>query len=101
MVIVLNNGLYGVEALISETGHAYNNLPKWRYADIPAALGCEGWWCGRATTVAELEQALAEINGHEGAAYLEVVIPAEESQPLAKEVIETMHQTATPHASET
>ena len=101
VVIVLNNGLYGVEALISETGHAYNNLPKWRYADIPAALGCEGWWCGRAATVAELEKALAEINAHAGAAYLEVVIPAEESQPLAKEVIETMHQTATPHASET
>ena len=100
VVIVLNNGLYGVEALISETGHAYNNLPKWRYANIPAALGCEGWWCGRAATVAELEKALAEINAHAGAAYLEVVIPAEESQPLAKEVIETMHQTATPHASE-
>ena len=100
VVIVLNNGLYGVEALISETGHAYNNLPKWRYADIPAALGCEGWWCGRAATVAELEKALAEINAHAGAAYLEVMIPAEESQPLAKEVIETMHQTATPHASE-
>ena len=101
VVIVLNNGLYGVEALISETGHAYNNLPKWRYADIPAALGCEGWWCGRAATVAELEQALAEINAHPGAAYLEVAIPAEESQPLAREVIETMHQTATPHASDT
>ena len=100
VVIVLNNGLYGVEALISETGHAYNNLPKWRYADIPAALGCEGWWCGRAATVAELEKALTEINAHAGAAYLEVVIPAEESQPLAKEVIETLHQTATPHASE-
>ena len=101
VVIVLNNGLYGVEALISETGHAYNNLPKWRYADIPAALGCEGWWCGRAATVAELEQALAEINAHPGAAYLEVAIPAEESQPMAREVIETMHQTATPHASDT
>ena len=96
VVIVLNNGLYGVEALISETGHAYNDLPPWRYADIPAALGCEGWWCGRVATVAELEQAFAEINAHQGAAYLEVLIPAEESQPLAEEVIETMHQTMTP-----
>ena len=100
VVIVLNNDLYGVEALISETGHAYNNLPKWRYADIPAALGCENWWCGRAATVAELEKALAEINAYQGAAYLEVAIPAEESQPLASEVIETMHQTATPHATQ-
>jgi indolepyruvate decarboxylase len=96
VVIVLNNGLYGVEALISETGHVYNNLPPWRYAEIPAALGCSGRWCGRASTVAELEQALAAINAHDGAAYLEVLIPAEESQPLAAEVIETMHQTATP-----
>ncbi|MEB3308278.1 MAG: thiamine pyrophosphate-binding protein, partial [Cyanobacteriota bacterium] len=96
VVIVLNNGLYGVEALISETGHAYNDLPPWRYAEIPAALGCSGWWCGRASTVAELERSLASINAHEGAAYLEVLIPAEESQPLAKEVIEMMHQTATP-----
>ena len=97
---MLNNDLYGVEALISETGHAYNDLPKWRYASIPMALGCEGWWCGRAATVGELEQALTEINSHEGAAYLEVAIPPEESKPLAKEVIETMHQTTTPHTSE-
>ena len=96
VVIVLNNGLYGVEALISETGHDYNTLPPWRYADIPAALGCQGWWCGRAATVAELEQSLAAINELQGAAYLEVLIPAEESQPLADEVIEIMHQTTTP-----
>ena len=99
VVIVLNNGLYGVEALISETGHAYNDLPPWRYAEIPSTLGCEGWWCGRAATVAELEEALTSINAHQGAAYLEVVIPAEESQPLEEEVIETMHQTMTPHST--
>ena len=97
VVIVLNNGLYGVEALISETGHAYNDLPPWRYAEIPATLGCKGWWCGRAKTVAELKEALCSINAHSGAAYLEVVIPAEESQPLEDEVIETMHQTMTPY----
>lgn len=97
VVIVLNNGLYGVEALISETGHAYNDLPPWRYAEIPATLGCKGWWCGRAETVAELKEALCSINAHSGAAYLEVVIPAEESQPLEDEVIETMHQTMTPY----
>ena len=55
VVNVLNNGLYGVEALIHMTGHAYNALPAWRYADIPTALGCQGWWCGRAATVAELK----------------------------------------------
>ena len=98
VVIVLNNGLYGVEALISETGHAYNVLPPWRYAEIPSTLGCQGWWCGRAATLADLDQAFAAISAHPGAAYLEVMIPPEESQPLAEEVIETMHQTSTPHS---
>ena len=51
--------------------------------------------------MAECEQALAEINAHPGAAYLEVAIQAEQSLPLASEVIETMYQTATPHASDT
>ena len=97
VVIVLNNGLYGVEALLSETGHAYNDLPPWRYAQLPEAFGCQGWWSGRVATVAELEQALTAINAHDGGAYLEVMIPPEESQPLAETLIETMHQTATPH----
>ena len=99
MVIVLNNGLYGVEALISESGHAYNNIPVWRYADIPKTLGCEGWWCGKASSLAELDRAFAAINEHSGAAYLEILIPPEESQPLAEEVIETMHQTHTPKSN--
>ena len=97
VVIVLNNGLYGVEALLSETGHAYNDLPPWQYAQLPEAFGCQGWWSGRVSTVAELEQALVAINAHNGGAYLEVMIPPEESQPLAETLIETMHQTATPH----
>lgn len=100
VVIVLNNGLYGVEALLSETGHAYNDLPPWRYSQLPEAFGCKGWWSGRVATVAELEQALAAINAHDGGAYLEVMIPPEESQPLAETLIETMHQTATPSHSE-
>ena len=96
VVMVLNNGLYGVEALISEAGHAYNNIPVWCYVDIPKTLGCQGWWCGKASSLAELDQAFAAINDHSGAAYLEILIPPEESQPLAEEVIETMHQTQTP-----
>ena len=97
VVIVLNNGLFGVEALLSETGHAYNDLAPWNYAQLPETFGCQGWWSGRVSTVAELEQALAAINAHDGAAYLEVIIPPEESQPLPEVLIETMHQTATPH----
>ena len=96
VLIVLNNGLYGVEALISESGHAYNNLPAWNYSHLPEAMGCQGWWFGRVSTVAELEAAFASICSHSGAAYLEVMIPAEESQPLDEAAIEAIHQTSTP-----
>lgn len=65
-VMVLNNGLYGVEALISEAGHADNTIPVWHYADIPKTLGCQGWSCGKAFSLAELDQALAAINDHSG-----------------------------------
>ena len=95
-VIVLNNGIYGVEALISETGHSYNELPKWQYSRLPEVFGCEGWWSGRVSTRQELEHALQAIAGHDGGAYLEVLIPADESQPLPQELIERLHQTATP-----
>ena len=96
VLIVLNNGLYGIEAVISETGHAYNVLPPWQYAQLPEAMGCRGWWSGRAGTVAELEAALAAIAAHPGAAYLEVLIPPEESQPLPEAAIERLHQAHTP-----
>ena len=99
VLIVLNNGLYGIEAVISETGHAYNVLPPWRYARLPEAMGCRGWWSGTAATVAELEDALAAIAAHPGAAYLEVLIPPEESQPLPEAAIERLHQAHTPSAA--
>lgn len=99
IVIVLNNGIYGVEALISETGHTYNTLPTWQYSRLPGVFGCEGWWCGRVSTRQELEDALLQIRTHDsGGAYLEVLIPAEESQPLPEELIERLHQTHTPEA---
>ena len=97
IVIVLNNGIYGVEALISETGHAYNDLPKWNYSRLPEVFGCDGWWSARISSRSELERAFAEIRNHRGGAYLEVMIPAEESQPLPEELIEQLHQTHTPN----
>lgn len=96
VVIVLNNGIYGIEVLISKTGHAYNDLPKCRYCNLPHVMGCEGWWTGRVSTISELEKAFEEINRHSCGAYLEVMIPQEENKPLAHDLIETFHKTTTP-----
>jgi indolepyruvate decarboxylase len=96
VIFVLNNGLYGVEDVISERGHAYDDLAPVRYHLLPEAFGCRGWLTRKVTTVGELDAALDEIEAHDGAAYIEVMIPDEESQPLPDEVIDRGYKTRTP-----
>jgi indolepyruvate decarboxylase len=98
VIIVLNNGLYGVEDIISERGHPYDDLAPVQYHLLPAAFGCSGWLTRKVTTVAELDDALDAVDAHNGAAYLEVMIPDEESQPLPDEVIDRGYKLRTPRS---
>ena len=98
VIIVLNNGLYGVEDIISERGHPYDDLAPVQYHLLPAAFGCSGWLTRKVTTVAELDAALDAVDAHDGAAYLEVMIPDEESQPLPDEVIDRGYKLRTPRS---
>ena len=96
VIFVLNNGLYGIEDVISERGHAYDDLAPVNYHLLPAAFGCKGWLSAKVTTVAELEKVLDDIDAHDGAAYIEVMIPNEESQPLPDDVIDRGYKLRTP-----
>ena len=96
VIFVLNNGLYGVEDVISERGHGYDDLAPVRYHLLPEAMGCKDWLSLRVSTVAELDAALDAIDAHGGAAYVEVMIPGEESQPLPDEVIDRGYKVQTP-----
>jgi indolepyruvate decarboxylase len=93
IMIVLNNGIYGVEDVLSERGHVYDDLAGWNYHTLPAAMGCRDWFCTRIETVGELESALEEARNHRGACYLEVMIPETESQPLSKKTINRIYKT--------
>ncbi|MFM8733913.1 MAG: alpha-keto acid decarboxylase family protein [Pirellulales bacterium] len=95
-IFVLNNGIYGVEDVISERGHAYDDLASVDYHLLPRAFGCKDWFTARVTTVAELEKALDAIDAHDGGAYVEVMIPNEESQPLPQHVIDRGYKLRTP-----
>ncbi len=95
-IFVLNNGLYGVEDVISERGHAYDDLAPVNYHQLPEAFGCRNWLCAKVSTVAELEAVLVDIEAHDGAAYIEVMIPNEESQPLPDDVIDRGYKLRTP-----
>jgi indolepyruvate decarboxylase len=96
VIFVLNNGLYGVEDVISERGHEYDDLAPVQYHLLPAAFGCKDWYSARVGTVAELEHSLAAIDAHDGAAYIEVMIPNEESQPLPPATIDRAYKLNTP-----
>jgi indolepyruvate decarboxylase len=96
VIFVLNNGLYGIEDMISERGHAYDDLAAVRYQLLPEAFGCRGWLTAKVGTVAELDAVLDRIDGHDGAAYVEVLIPNEESQPLPDAVIDAGYKLRTP-----
>jgi indolepyruvate decarboxylase len=67
-----------------------------QYHRLPAAFGCKDWLSVKVTTVAELDDALDAIEAHDGAAYIEVMIPNEESQPLPAEVIDRGYKLRTP-----
>ncbi|MGD9619373.1 MAG: alpha-keto acid decarboxylase family protein [Mycolicibacterium sp.] len=96
VIFVLNNNLYGIEVIISEWGHPYDDLAPVRYHLLPLAFGCAGWLSVRVTTVAELDEALDAIDRHDGGCYIEVMIPAAESQPLPAEVIDRAYKLRPP-----
>ena len=96
VIIVLNNGLYGIEDIISERGHAYDDLAPVNYHLLPAAFGCTDWLSVKVRTVAELDAALDAVETHDGAVYIEVMIPDEESQPLPEDVIDRGYKLRTP-----
>jgi len=95
VIFVLNNSLYGVEDVISERGHAYDDLARVNYHLPPQAFGCEGWLTLKVGTGGELEAASSRIEAHDGAAYIEVMIPEAESQPLPEDIIDNAYKLRT------
>jgi len=55
-------------------------------------MGCERWFSARVGTVAELDAAIARAQAHDDASYIEIMISAEESQPLPESIQEQIYQ---------
>lgn len=97
IIFVLNNGLYGIEEVIGEKGHVYDELARWNYRTIPEAMGCKDWFTVCVSTVKQLENTLSVIQSSRKACYVEVLMPPEESQPLPEAVIEQLYKAKAPH----
>jgi indolepyruvate decarboxylase len=84
VVFVLNNNGYLIERLLcKEPEIEYNDIAPWRYADLPRAFGCDGWFTARATTCGELDAALEAAGASPTGAYVEVVTDPYAASPLA------------------
>jgi len=96
IIFVLNNNIFGVENVLSEIGPSYDELAKWNYSQVPSAMGCDTWFSTRVGTVSELDSAIEKANTFDGASYIEVMIPASESQPLPLNVQNQIYKTNIP-----
>lgn len=85
VIFVLNNNGYLIERLLcKDPDIEYNDLAQWNYSELPHALGCEGWYTPRVSTLGELDDALKVAGAGEQACYIEVVTGTYESPPMPK-----------------
>jgi indolepyruvate decarboxylase len=90
IVFVLNNSGYLIERLLCKNpDFVYNDLASWRYAELPHALGCDGWFTARVTTCGEFERALKAAEQGNGA-YIEVVTDKYAASPLSMKLHENV-----------
>ncbi|HEX4131390.1 MAG TPA: thiamine pyrophosphate-binding protein [Pirellulales bacterium] len=74
IIFVLNNEGYMIErALEADPNRVYNDLAAWTYHALPAALGCQGWFTAKVSTLGELDAALDRAAKGDTACYIEVV----------------------------
>jgi indolepyruvate decarboxylase len=74
IIFVLNNDGYMVErALELNPNWSYNDLAKWRYADLPRAFGCADWFTARVETLGELDAAMKAARESKSGAYIEII----------------------------
>ena len=91
VVFVLNNSGYLIERLLCTNPDAgYNDLAQWRYAELPRALGCEGWLTACVTTCEEFDKALKAADDGNSGAYIEVVTDKYAASPLSLKIHENV-----------
>jgi indolepyruvate decarboxylase len=79
IILLLNNGIFGVEEIVQGNADAtkiknYDRIALWQYHKLPEAMGCRDWFCTSVETNAEFEAALATARNHPGAAYIEILL---------------------------
>ncbi|MUL79874.1 alpha-keto acid decarboxylase family protein [Mycolicibacterium sp. CBMA 226] len=89
IVFVLNNSGYLSERMLcKDMSLSYNDIASWNFAELPHAMGCEGWFTARVRTCGELDAALKAAEQADGAAYVEVITDALEAPQMYRKLHE-------------
>ena len=99
IILVANNRLFGIEEFLEgNASRDYNKIARWRYADLPAAMGCDSWFTTIVRTNGELEEALDRARRDDKAAYIEVDMGEPLLAPLPPELLAKEYQLEPPIA---
>jgi indolepyruvate decarboxylase len=91
IVFVLNNSGYLSERMLcKDMALAYNDIAVWNYAELPHAMGCQGWFNARVSSCGVLDDALKTAEHANGAAYIEIVTGPDEAPPMYKKLHENV-----------
>ena len=67
IVLVLNNSGYLSERMLcKDMALGYNDIAAWNYAELPHALGCQGWFTARVRSCGVLDDALKTAGQADG-----------------------------------
>jgi indolepyruvate decarboxylase len=69
---------------------AYNDIAAWNYAELPHAVGCQGWFTASVSTCGDLDDALRTAEQADGAAYIEAITDPYETPPMYKKLRENV-----------
>jgi indolepyruvate decarboxylase len=91
IVFVLNNSGYLSERMLcKDMALSYNDIAEWNFAELPHALGCQGWFTARVSSCGALDDALKAAEQADVAAYVEVVTAFDEAPPMYKKLHENV-----------
>jgi indolepyruvate decarboxylase len=101
IILIVNNGIFGVEEFTMGNDDmdqikSYDRLAPWTYHRIPEVMGCRDWLCQAVSSNAELVAALRAARDHSGGAYIEILLDTQMTPALPRAVHERLYQVQPP-----
>lgn len=87
IVLVLNNGLFGVEEFLEKNeSRIYNCIADWKYANVARAMGT-AWDCVQVDTIQAMNEALTKARSSQKGTYIEVMMTEKLLDPLTSSAL--------------